>query len=208
MARRSLGAKRANPIVTATAFLSNVSDARQTLEIDPTSVDVAENPDLGLRVKEEQVAGAKPIFEGRVVRMIVGVLAVFALSGAMIACGGDEQPQPRQFGGDDDASPEEPQLPGEVASEVKLAFRKNRFEVEVSSDRLYCLDAREGGIFEKPRRGKAQRVASFKTDDTGVDSLKVKKAGGTYFARLEPSEFAKYGQVSVCSGAQSNNARV
>jgi len=153
------------------------------------------------------VAGVK-FSEGRILRLIVGVFAVFALGGAMVACGGDETPQPRQFGGDDDATPEEPTLPGEVGSEVKLSFKRNRFEVEVFSDRLYCLDTRGGTILEKPRRGKATKVAVFKTDDTGVDSVKIKKPGGTYFARLDKNEFAKYGQVSVCSGAQSPNTRV
>ena len=158
--------------------------------------------------KEEKVAGAK-LSDNRTMRLIIGVFAVFALGGAMMACGGDETPQPRQFGGDDDASPaEEPTLPGEVDSVVKLSFRKNRFEVEVTSDRLYCLDARGGEIFEKPRRGKSTKVASFKTDDTGVDSVKVKKPGGNYFARMDKADFAKYGQVSVCSGHQSKNIRV
>lgn len=142
----------------------------------------------------------------RTAAFAVGVVALMALS---TSCGGSD-PVPRSFSNEepnDDASPKE-SLPESAESRVQLSFKKGHFVVEVSSDHDFCLDGRNGAIFEKPRKGKADKVGQFKTDEVGVDNVKVKKAGGTYFATLAPGTFAKYGDVAKCGGAHSNNARV
>jgi hypothetical protein len=141
--------------------------------------------------------------------MIVAAIALLALATVLTACGGSD-PVPRSFENeapaDDDEA--EPTLPATVASEVGLSYRKGHFMVEVGADRLFCLDGRNGAIFEKPRKGKAQKVGEFKTDEVGADNVKVKKPGGTYYATLAKGTFAKYGSVAECSGAKSANVRV
>ena len=144
----------------------------------------------------------------RRVSMRFVVVAFTLLAVGLSACGGDEG-VPRSFENEDDQGDDaQPTLPGNVKSQVSLAFKKGHFIVEVSADQDYCLDGRTGAIFEKPRRGKAEKVAQFKTDEVGVDNLKVRKPGGTYFATLEKGSFAKYGAVSVCSPAKSRDVRV
>ena len=145
----------------------------------------------------------------RRVSMRFVVVAFTLLAMGLSACGGGDEGVPRSFENDegqgDDA---QPTLPNNVKSRITLAFKKGHFIVEVAADRDYCLDGRSGAIFEKPRRGKADKVGEFKTDEVGVDNLKVRKPGGTYFATLEKGSFAKYGAVSVCSPAKSRDARV
>ena len=141
-------------------------------------------------------------------RVIVAAIALLALATVLTACGGSD-PVPRSFENEgaegDDA---EPTLPANVASQIRLTYRKGHFIVEVAADKLFCLDGRDGAIFEKPRKGKADKVGEFKTDKVGADNVKVKKPGGTYYATLAKGTFAKYGSVSECGGAKSANVRV
>ena len=141
-------------------------------------------------------------------RLIVTGFALFGLIGG-VACGGSEDAPPRQFTDDEPTeATEDESLPPSADSTIDLSYKKGRFTVEIGSDRDYCLGGRTGAIFEKPRKGKAQKVGGFETDEVGVDAVKVKKPGGTYYAELEPSTFSKYGDVSECGGAKSDKVRV
>lgn len=144
----------------------------------------------------------------RRVSMRFVVVAFTLLALGLSACGGGDEGTPRSFSNEDEGDDVEETLPESVKSDIALSFKKGHFIVEVAADRDYCLDGRTGAIFEKPRRGKADKVGQFKTDEVGVDNVKVRKPGGTYYATLAKGSFAKYGAVSTCSQAKSRNVRV